>query len=482
MPETSTRSLSSRSAGRGRRRLAGSLRARLIAASTGSILIAVALLGTAAVVMVSRQLHGSLDAALRQRAQEVALLSVSAPALLTAPGSLESPVSGRQIVVEVLDARGRIIARSQALGAHLLPNGRLARAAIHAGRTGFEDIGLDGRPFRLYAAPIANVGPEGGGAVLVASDQSDIADTTHHLIALLILSALGAAALAAVAAAGLTRRGLRPLRGLADAAEEIERTGDPSRRLPESSARDEIGGLTGVLNRMLGGLERSRVGERRFLADASHELRTPVTTLRGNVEYAVRYGADPEILAELQRDAARLARLVDDLLVLERAGEGSHALAPLEELVELDALAREAAAGSDRVVLGAVSPVAIRGDEHALGRAVANLIENGLVHGPPGGTVTVSVEAGGGRARLRVSDGGSGPDPADHDHLFERFWRGTSAAEQPGSGLGLAIVAAIAERHGGQVRVDGATFTIDLPDAMKVAKPQLRAYLDRSRA
>lgn len=461
------------------RHISGTLRARMIAAATGSILIAVALLGSAAVVLVGRELHSSLDRALRQRAQEVALLSVSAPAVLTAPGPLESPVSGRQIVVEVLDAHGRILVRSQSLGAKLLPQDRLAREAERAGQAGFEDIRLDGRPFRLYAAPIADAGgPAAGGAVLVASDDSDIAATARHLIVVLILSGLGAAALAAVAAAGLTRRGLRPLRGLADAAEEIERTGDPSRRLPESHARDEIGGLTGVLNRMLGGLERSRAGERRFLADASHELRTPVTTLRGNVEYAVRYGADPEILAELQRDATRLARLVDDLLVLERAAEAS----PRAELVQLDALARSAAAASDRVELGSLAPVAIRGDEEALGRAVANLVENALVHGPDGGTVTVSVHVSGGRALLRVSDEGSGPDPGDHRHLFERFWRGARAVEQPGSGLGLAIVAAIVERHGGQVTVDGSTFTIDIPDAIEIAKPQLRASLPRSKA
>ncbi|HWF34274.1 MAG TPA: HAMP domain-containing sensor histidine kinase [Solirubrobacteraceae bacterium] len=464
----------------GRHRLTGSLRARVIAAATGSIVIAVALFGTAAVVLVGRELHNSLDAALRQRAQEVALLSVSAPALLAGPGALESPVSGRQIVVEVLDAHGRIIARSQALGAQLLPYGRLAREAIRAGRTGYGDITLAGRPFHLYAAPIATAGgPAAGGAVLVASDASDIAETLKHLIVLLILSGLGAGLLAAVAAAALTRRGLRPLRGLADAAEEIERTGDPSRRLPESSARDEIGGLTGVLNRMLGGLERSRASERRFLADASHELRTPVTTLRGNVEYAVRHGADPEILAELERDATRLARLVDDLLVLERAGEGT---VELGQIVDLDALARDAAAAADRVALGPVSAVAIHGDEQALGRALGNLIENGLVHGPQGGTVTVSVEASGGRALVRVSDEGSGPDPAHHGHLFERFWRGPTATEQPGSGLGLAIVAAIVERHGGRVTVAGATFTIELPDAIKVATPQLRASFPRSRA
>jgi signal transduction histidine kinase len=467
----------------GPRHVTGSLRARVIGAATGAIVIAVALFGTAAVVFVNRQLHSSLDAALRQRAQEVALLSVSAPALLTAPGALESAVSGRQIVVEVLDAHGRILARSEALGARLLPNGRLARGAIQNGRTGFADLSLDGRSVRLYAAPVADAGgPAAGGAVLVASDDSDIANTTHHLIGVLILSGLAAAALAALAAAGLTRRGLRPLRGLAEAAEEIERTGDPSRRLPESRARDEIGGLTGVLNRMLGGLERSRAGERRFLADASHELRTPVTTLRGNVEYAVRHGADPEILAELERDATRLARLVDDLLVLERAGESGPREELGPELVELDALARDAAAGSDRVELGPVEAVAVRGDEQALRRAIANLIENGLAHGPAQGAVTVTVGLADGSAWLRVSDEGDGPALADHEHLFERFWRGAGAAEQPGSGLGLAIVAAIVERHGGTVTVQGSTFTMEIPNAMLVARPQLRDSLPRSKA
>jgi signal transduction histidine kinase len=437
-----------------------SLRARLIAAATGSILIAVALFGAAAVLVVGHELHSSLDSALRQRASQVALLSVSAPAVLTAPGALESPVSGRQIAVEVLDAHGRILARSQALGAELLPKDRLAGSAIRAGRAGFEDISLDGRPFRLYAAPIPVAsGPASGGAVLVASDDADIGSTTSRLIVLLVLSGLGAAALAAVAAAGLTRRGLRPLRGLAEAAEEIERTGDPSQRLPESSAHDEIGGLTGVLNRMLGGLERSRAGERRFLADASHELRTPVTTLRGNVEYAVRHGADPEILAELERDATRLARLVDDLLALERAAE-----APARaEVVHLDVLARELAAARDRVRLGSVDPVAVRGDAEALRRALENLIENGLAYGPEGGLVTVGVSLERGMAVVRVSDQGAGPDPAEHEHLFERFWRGRGATERPGSGLGLAIVAAIVERHGGRVAVEGSIFIITIP-------------------
>jgi signal transduction histidine kinase len=437
------------------------LRARLIAAAGGSIVVAVALFGLATVLLVRAELRGSLDGALRQRAQDVAQLAVSAPAVLTDPGSLEGPGSGRQLAVEVVDSRGRILARSLTLGAQLLPEDRLATRARVSGTTGFEDVQIAGRPYRVYAAPIAQTGGSAsGGAVLVASDTSDISHTLSHLVVVLALSGAGAALLAVLAAALLTRRGLRPLRRLADAAGEIERTADPARRLPDTGVADEIGRLTGVLNRMLASLEASRANERRFLADASHELRTPVTALLGNVEFAARHGADAEVLADLQRDATRLARLVDDLLVLERSGAAEQAAVP----VDLDRLVSDVAAthSDGRVVLGTVEPVAVEGDEDALDRAVQNLIENGLVHGPAGGRVTIDVRRRGDLAVLTVSDDGPGPSPEQHARMFERFWRGPDSSERPGSGLGLSIVSAIVRRHGGSITVDGSAFTVEL--------------------
>jgi signal transduction histidine kinase len=437
------------------------LRARLVVAAAGSILAAVALFGLATVLLVGNQLHDSLDSALRQRAQEIAQLAVSAPAVLNQPGALESPVSGRQIAVEVIDAHGRILARSLTLGARLLPQDRLASAALVAGRTGFEDTDIAGHPWRLYAAPIAlALGPAAGGAVLVASDTSDIANTLHHLGFVLTLSGALVALLATFGAAALTRRGLRPLRRLASAAGEIERTADAARRLPEPGVADEVGQLTGVLNRMLASLESARTSERRFLADASHELRTPVTTLRGNVEYAVRHGVDDDVLADLQRDALRLAQLVDDLLVLEREGT------PRElRVLQLDELVGEAVRDHDaaRLRTGPLADVRVTGDEEALRRAVENLIDNALVHGPAGGEVRVTLVRDDDRALLSVRDAGHGPDPSQRERLFERFWRGPEAADRPGSGLGLSIVKTIVERHRGRVLVEGSTFTIDLP-------------------
>jgi two-component system OmpR family sensor kinase len=436
------------------------LRGRLILAAGGSILAAVAMFGVAAVLLVRHELSGSLDAALRSRAEEVAQLAVSAPAVLTQPGALESPVSGRQLAVEVIDARGRILARSLTLGARLLPEDRLVRAAIASGATGFETIHLGGRPFRLYAAPIAQAGgTAAGGAVGVASDTSDISHTIRRLELVLTVSGVAAALLAAFAAAALTRRGLLPLRRLARAVIEIERTADPARRLPEPRAADELAQLTGVLNRMLQSLEAARVRERRFLADASHELRTPVTALLGNVEYAARHGADADVLADLKRDAQRLARLVDQLLVLERAGVGGQEPVP----VKLDELVREVADARERVQIDSVASTEVMADPDALKRALENLIENGLIHGPAGGVVTVALAVSDGRARLSVSDQGRGPDPGDRDRMFERFWRGPGSTERSGAGLGLSIVASTAERFGGRVLVDGSTFTLELP-------------------
>jgi signal transduction histidine kinase len=109
--------------------------------------------------------------------------------------------------------------------------------------------------------------------------------------------------------------------------------------------------------------------------------------------------------------------------------------------------------------------VTVEGDADALARAVENLVENALVHGPPGGIVTIALDREGERALVSVSDEGPGPDPRQRERLFERFWRDPDSSERPGSGLGLSIVAAIVERHGGRVLVDRSTFTIELPGA-----------------
>jgi signal transduction histidine kinase len=434
------------------------LRLRVALAAAAGVLLAVSALAGAAQYLVGHELRSSQDRGLRGRATDVARLSASAPALLTTPGALDAPYGGQDLLVEVVDRGGRIVSRSSALGGRLLPADALLSAAIRRGRTGFTHATLSGEPLRVFAAPLPETSQlAGGGAVLVASSTREIERTAGHVRTLILLCAVVAAALGGGIAALLTGRGLAPLRRLAVAAGAIERTGDPHRRLPVDT-RGEIGELTRTLNAMLASLEDARRSERRFLADASHELRTPVTALRGNVAYLARHGADPDTIADLRADVDRLARLVDDLLVLERHTQGA---APREP-VALDALAREVAADAGAAVaVDAPEPVLTIGDGDALRRAVANLVANAVAHGRP--PVTITVRAGGGRARLAVGDGGPGLTAQEAASAFDRFWRGTASRTRPGSGLGLAIVRATARAHGGDVEVQGATFTLDLP-------------------
>jgi signal transduction histidine kinase len=417
------------------------LRLRTIVAAAAATMLAVVVLGSAVDVLVTRHLRHELDRSLRTRAIGVAQLAASAPALLTTPGALDAPAGGTQALVEVVDRKQRIVARSLSLGGRVLP-GALAREAISGGTSRYRTVTFGGDELRVYVAPLANV--SGGGAVLVAASTADLSNTISTLQGLTIVAALLAAGVGAAAAALLMRGALQPLARLDRAAGEIGRTGDASRRLPDPHGADEVGRLATTLNAMLDSLERARESERRFLADASHELRTPLTALRGNVAHLARHGATPALVADLEADAERLARLADDLLTLSR----EEAAEPPRDDVRLDKLAR--AAGADRVDAESVT---VAGDRAALERALANLIENARRHGR--GEVSVTVRAEGDRALVSVEDEGEGIHLLDRERVFERFYG-------DGSGLGLAIVRATAERHGGRAYAEGPRVTIEL--------------------
>jgi two-component system, OmpR family, sensor kinase len=417
------------------------LRLRTVLAAAAATMLAVVVLGSAVDVLVTRHLRHELDRSLRTRAIGVAQLAASAPALLTTPGALDAPAGGTQALVEVIDSRHRIVARSLSLGGRVLPQS-LAQDAIDGDTSRYRTVEFGGDELRVYAAPLANV--SGGGAVLVAASTTDLSNTISTLHGLTLIAALLAAGVGAGAAALLMRGALQPLARLDRAAGEIGRTGDPSRRLPDPHRADEVGRLATTLNAMLDSLERARESERRFLADASHELRTPLTALRGNVAHLARYGATPALIADLEADADRLARLADDLLALSR----EEAAAPPGEDVRLDELAY--AAGADRVE---AEPVTVTGDRAALERAVSNLVDNARRHGR--GAVTITVRVDGEHALLSVEDEGTGVPLLDRERVFERFYG-------DGSGLGLAIVRATAERHGGRAFVEGPRFTIEL--------------------
>ncbi len=431
---------------------------RVAAAAAAAIVIAVVVLGAAVLARLGNQLEGSLDNALQERAVEVARLAASTPDLLTEPGTLEGRLGGSELLVQVVDPQGRIVARSSGLGSRVLPAAGPVQGALEDRTAGHGDARLGPDPIRLYAAPLGELGrgSAAGGAVIVAGTTTEMRETLSTTRRFVLIASVVAALIAVALAALFAYRALAPLRRLSTGARAIERSGDAAERLPVPPARDEVGELAETLNAMLASLERAREAEQRFVGDASHELRTPLTALRGNAAYVARHGADPEALADIEADAARLSALLDDLLALAR----EDAAAPVRgETVDLAELAREAAAGDVDAHADGES-VHVDGERPALERAVGNLVRNARKHGR--GHITITTSRHEDRARIAVEDEGPGLSPLLAANAFERFWR-APGAQGEGSGLGLAIVRAIAERHGGSVRVDGARFTIDLP-------------------
>jgi signal transduction histidine kinase len=429
-----------------------------------SIIVAMVVLGVAVQVLLGRHLRESLDSSLRDRAAAIAQLSASTPSLVKSPAVLEQSLGPHPLQVEVVNSHGTVVARSLSLGGTALPVGSQIEAAIASGRSAFGTVDVgDDQQLRVYIAPLPSLGgPASGGAVAVASTTDDVTSTLRESRALIVLSALAAAVLVIPIAYFLTGGALLPLRRLAAGAEVIEVRGDPRLRLPvdpgQGRTPDEVQRLAETLNRMLSALEHARDSERRFIADASHELRNPLTALRGNAAYLERNGADPAALHDLREDAERLSRLVDQLLAVAREDAAGLPTEP----VRLDELAH-AYDGDADVTVQANGATWVRGDRDALERALANLVDNARRHGPPGGRVEVESGGGDGEAWLAVSDTGVGIADDSAELATERFWRGPGAEGGGGSGLGLALVRATAERHGGRLQIAGSRFTIQVP-------------------
>jgi heavy metal sensor kinase len=277
----------------------------------------------------------------------------------------------------------------------------------------------------------------------------------------------------------IARRSLAPLRQIVAVTGELG-ADQLARRLPEAAgAAEEIAQLTAALNQMLERLERSVAAMRRFTADASHELRTPITILMGEIELALRRPREPaQLTATLEaslEELGHLARLTDALLTLARSDSGELPLEPVErdlvELVRTALVPYEAVMSARGVALkwSGVPPVRALVDPLWLGRALANLIDNACKFTPDGGEVAVAVERQDGVARICVADSGPGLSPLDRARMFERFYRGEAArAGAQGFGLGLALAREIVRAQGGALEAGasaqgGAELRIVLP-------------------
>jgi signal transduction histidine kinase len=313
---------------------------------------------------------------------------------------------------------------------------------------------------------------------------SDTEATVHRVELGLLIGVLTASGLALLAGMAIARRAMKPIAALTSTAAAIARTRDPSRRVPQPEAEDEVAELARTLDGMLRQLDAARseteqtlARQRRFVADASHELRTPLTSVLANLELLAdraEHGQLPGDLGDAAssalRSSQRMRRLVADLLLLART-DAARVVA--REPCDLAQVVVEAAGelgpvSADHEITLDVQPAMVRGARDELHRLAINLLENSLRHTPPGTHVRASTASAGGVVELIVEDDGPGIPAEIVPTLFERFVRG--AGETSGSfGLGLAIVQAVANSHGGSVTLQqqpdepGARFVVRLP-------------------
>lgn len=332
-----------------------------------------------------------------------------------------------------------------------------------------DELQTERGPLRYLAVPL-ELGDERLGVfvvVILMESRLESIDDVVRLGALVYGTIfVVASTLAWMAAGGV----LRPLRELRDAAAGISDS-DLTRRIPVRG-NDEIAGLGLTFNSMLDRIEQAFATQRRFVDDAGHELRTPITVIRGNLEVM---GDDPgerkATIALVTDELDRMGRIVDDLLVLAKA-ENTDFIEPhpLDLGAFTDELLAKAKLMSDRPwAVDEREEVVIVADEQRLTQAMMNLVRNAAEHTPPGTRIAIGTALRNGEAVMWVRDEGPGVPDEERDRLFERFARGTRGRRRTeGAGLGLSIVAAIAEGHGGSVTIDdapggGALFSIHIP-------------------
>jgi signal transduction histidine kinase len=440
------------------------IRVRVTAAF--AIAMAAVLAGTAAFVYLRLGSHlaTALDRELRVRAQDLAPLAADPAARLPESRFIEHGESYAQ----VLTLDGLVVKATAPLGrTPLLDSAQLA--AARGGSTYLDKRrvpGLD-EPSRLLATAVD------GHVLVVGATTQDRAETLAELRNELLIAGPIALLLASAAGYLLAGLALRPVESMRRRAATISAE-TPGERLPVPPTRDEVERLGETLNEMLGRLEAGLERERGFVADAGHELRTPLAALRTELELALRHGGSAEELREAigrsTQEVERLTQLAEDLLLIARSDRGG---LPLRvEPVDVDELFAGVvrrvewhAQAEGKRVTATPARTSLNGDRMRLEQALVNLVDNALRHG--GASIILEADSTNASVELHVRDDGSGFPDGFLGRAFERFSRGDTARARGGAGLGLAIVRTIAEAHGGTAHVQnrerGADVWLSLP-------------------
>ncbi len=460
--------------GRGGRRLLhpGSwpVRWRLALASAGLTMVILLIFGAVIGHFAGERIHDDFN---RELKGAVRTLAGDPETYITHGPRLQDYVRSNDATVWIFDSQRNVVKYS--------PN------AVYVGPP---SVGLTNHG-SMRVATAAVIGPSGrlAGYVQYARSSEDVNSTIERLWLFIAAGVFGGTLLASLAGLAIANRAMRPIASLTATAREIAATRDPSRRMPDPKAEDEVGELARTLEQMLRSLDSAREEreqamqkQREFVADASHELRTPLTSVLANLELLQSsleepdHTEDREMVDSALRSSRRMSRLVADLLLLARADAGRRGERRRCDLAEIAGHAAAEVApvtGEHHLRIDNSKSIEVDGNPDELHRLVLNLLDNAVRHTPAGSQIDLRLGVDG-KSRIawvEVSDDGPGIPAAVREEVFDRFVRGGGPADTvagSGTGLGLAIVRAVTASHGGEVELGtssrgGALFRVSLP-------------------
>ncbi|ROR92759.1 sensor histidine kinase [Nocardioides aurantiacus] len=453
-----------------RRSLAG----RVTLLTTIAVGLAVTGVAFAAYATVRMQSLSSLDESLRSRAAQAAHTD-----------TLEELQRQRVPAWALGAADVKILFLDATTGNMRTTNGAVQASRIYGPEA---DVALGERPWSARTVLIESeryrvvaVPAQPGEALVLAQSLQPTDRMLDRLGLVMLLFGIAGMVTAGLAGWAVARNGLRPVRRLTTAVEQIART---ERLNPITiEGNDEVARLAVAFNSMLTALSASQTRQRQLVADAGHELRTPLTSLRTNLDLLAQADASThlsaesraELLADVRAQIAEMTTLIGDLTELAREDPATPAVEPVELAAVVGQAVTRVRRRTTTVAFDVrTQPWWVTGDAAALERAITNLLDNAAKWSPPGGTVSVELHEG----TVMVADQGRGISAGDLPHVFERFYRSAESRTMPGSGLGLSIVKAVADRHGGAVTAGtapdgGAAFWFSVPGTM--APPEVLA-------